>query len=147
METLKIKKLRPDAVLPAKATSGSAGYDLCACLDRPLTVPAHGREKIPTGLAVSIRDPGVVGLVFGRSGLGSRLGVTPSNSVGVVDSDYRGELLVPLANHGDEDFTVSPGDRIAQLLFVPVFSPRLVECPELDDTERGPAGFGSTGSA
>lgn len=145
MKQLKIKRLRPNAILPVRATSGSAGLDLCACLESPVTIPARGRAMIPSGLAIAIGDSGVVGLVYGRSGLGSKHGITMANAVGVVDSDYRGELMITLANHSDTDFTVQHGDRVAQLVLTPVFTPELVECDELDDTARGSGGFGSTG--
>jgi dUTP pyrophosphatase len=96
-------------------------------------------------VAIAIGDPGVVALIFGRSGLGSKYGVVPANAVGVVDADYRGEILVTLANHGDRDFVVRHGDRVAQLLLVPIFTPTLIACDELDETARGAGGFGSTG--
>jgi len=140
-----MKKLNQDAVLPTRATPESAGLDLSACTPVPIVIPAKGRALIPTGLAIAIGDPGTVALVFGRSGLGSRFGVTPSNCVGVVDCDYRGEIMVPMANHGDDDFTINHGDRIAQLLLMPIFTPEPLLCDELDDTERGTGGFGSTG--
>lgn len=100
---------------------------------------------IPSGLAIAIGDPGIVALVYGRSGLGSKHGITMANAVGVVDSDYRGEIMITLANHSDTDFTVNNGDRVAQLILTPVFTPTLVEVDELDDTDRGQGGFGSTG--
>jgi len=145
MKHLKIKKLNPNAIIPVRATPESAGLDLCACVDEPIVIPARGRKLIPTGLAIGIGNPGIVALIFGRSGLGSKFGVTPSNCVGVVDSDYRGELLVPMANHGDDDFVVNHGDRVAQMLLMPIFTPELIVCDELDETTRGEAGFGSTG--
>jgi dUTP pyrophosphatase len=145
MDILPIKRLRPRAILPTRATEGSAGYDLYACLDEPVIIPARGRATIPTGVAIAIGDPGVVALIFGRSGLGSKYGVVPANAVGVVDADYRGEIMTTLANHGDEDFVVRHGDRMAQLLLTPIFPPVLVERDELDDTARGAGGFGSTG--
>jgi dUTP pyrophosphatase len=145
MDTLKIKRLRPQAILPTRATAGSAGFDLYACLDAPITIPAGGRAAIPAGVAIAIGDPGVVALIFGRSGLGSKHGVVPANAVGVVDADYRGEIIATLANHGDVDFVIHHGDRMAQLLLVPIFTPALIECDELDETARGAGGFGSTG--
>lgn len=145
MRELKIKRLRSNASLPIRATAGSAGMDLCACLEAPATIPAGGRVMIPSGLAIAIGDPGIVALVYGRSGLGSKHGVTLANAVGVVDSDYRGEIMITLANHSDTDFTVNNGDRVAQLILTPVFTPALVEVDELDDTDRGRGGFGSTG--
>jgi dUTP pyrophosphatase len=96
-------------------------------------------------VAIAIGDSGAAALVFGRSGLGSKFGVVPANAVGVVDADYRGEIIATLANHGDGDFVIRHGDRIAQLLLVPIFTPTLIECGELDETARGAGGFGSTG--
>lgn len=145
MNELLVKKLRPGATLPARATSGSAGYDLSACIEEPLVVPARGRGVIPTGIAIAIGRPGIAGFVFGRSGLGVRSGICPANAVGVIDSDYRGEICVGLANHSDADYTVQPGERIAQLVLLPVHLPELAETDVLPETGRGSAGFGSTG--
>jgi len=142
--TLKIKKMRPGAKLPKRATSGSAGYDLSACIEQPLTIKAGGRALIPTGIATSLPED-TVGLVFGRSGLGIKHGLTPSNAVGVIDSDYRGEISVGLSNHSDVDYTIEPGERIAQLVIVPVLTPEIEETDELSETERSAGGFGSTG--
>lgn len=144
MEQVNIKRLRPSAQIPVRQTPGSAGYDLCADPDEPLTLQPGEIVKVPTGLAIAIGDPHVVGLVYARSGLASKFGIAPINCVGVVDSDYRGELLVPLTNHGTAPFTIHAGDRIAQLVFAPVYTPELVETDELDDTQRGTGGFGST---
>lgn len=141
---LKIKKLRPEAVLPKRATPESAGLDLCACLEQDLTIEPFQLVRVPTGLAIAL-EPGTVGLVYARSGLASKFGVTLSNCVGVVDSDYRGELQVAMTNHSKTPYTIRPGDRIAQLVVSPVFLPEVEEVPELDETERGAGGFGSTG--
>ncbi|HPE16809.1 MAG TPA: dUTP diphosphatase [Oscillospiraceae bacterium] len=149
---LKIKKLSPDAVIPAAATAGAAGLDLCACIDRPLRLTsilgksgnADTGELIPTGIAVEIPD-GYVGLVFARSGLAIRQGVALSNGVGVIDSDYRGEIKVGLLNHSNQIREICPGDRIAQLVIVPVCRVTPVVVSELQDTARGAGGFGSTG--
>lgn len=141
---LKIKKLRPEAVLPKRATPESAGLDLCACLDDELTIEPFQLVRVPTGLAIAL-EPGTVGLVYARSGLASKFGVTLSNCVGVIDSDYRGELQVAMTNHSKTPYTIRPGDRIAQLVVSPVFLPEVEEVPELDETERGAGGFGSTG--
>ena len=141
---LKLKRLRPSARIPANATPGSAGYDLCADLDSPVTIPARRTVKIPTGLAMAI-EPGYAGFVFARSGLGIKHGIVPANCVGVIDSDYRGELTVGLVNHGDVPYTIQPGDRIAQLMVLPILRPTLTVVEELDETERGAGGFGSTG--
>lgn len=145
MNTLDIKKTRPGAVIATRATAGSAGYDLRACLDVPVTIPPGGRALIPTGIAIAIENPEAVALIFGRSGLGIKSGIVPSNAVGVVDSDYRGEIMVGLSNHSDTAFIVNNGDRIAQMVLVPVFTPALTEREELGGTARGAGGFGSTG--
>lgn len=141
---LKIKKLRPEAVLPKRATPESAGLDLCACLEQDLTIEPFQLVRVPTGLAIAL-EPGTVGLVYARSGLASKFGVTLSNCVGVIDSDYRGELQVAMTNHSKTPYTIRPGDRIAQLVVSPVFLPEVEEVPELGETERGAGGFGSTG--
>jgi dUTP pyrophosphatase len=138
------KRLHPQAAVPARATPGSAGLDLAARLDEPLIIPARGRAVVSTGLAAEI-PAGTVGLVFGRSGLGIKRGIAPANAVGVIDSDYRGEIMVGLANHSDIDYTVSPGERIAQLVLVPVMMAEPAELEELTDTGRGEGGLGSTG--
>ncbi len=146
MDKLKIKLTRPSAVLPARATLGSGGYDLCACLEAPVTI-GHGQiEKIPTGVAIELPSPAYVALVFGRSGLGVKHGIVPANAVGVIDSDYRGEIFVGLVNQSQTPYTLQPGERIAQLAVVPVFTPELEICDELGDTQRGAGGFGSTGN-
>ena len=146
---LKIKALSPkigtDIPLPYYATPGSAAMDLHACLDGAVTIPAGERRVIPTGLAIALPSADYVALVFARSGLGIKHGVAPANCVGVIDSDYRGEILVGLQNSGGSDFTIRPGDRIAQLMVVPVVQPRLRLVDELDETGRGAGGFGSTG--
>ncbi len=150
---LPIQKLRSDAVLPQYATAGSAGLDLRACLDAPLTLKpqapgaAQGQwncAKVPTGLAMAIPE-GYVGLIFARSGLATKHGLTPANCVGVIDSDYRGEIVVALVNLGAEDYVIQPGERIAQLVIVPFAQPALVEAQALSQTDRGAGGFGSTG--
>ena len=146
---LKIKALSPkigtDIPLPYYATPGSAAMDLHACLDEAVTIPAGERRVIPTGLAIALPSADYVALVFARSGLGIKHGVAPANCVGVIDSDYRGEILVGLQNSGGSEFTIRPGDRIAQLMVVPVVQPRLRLVDELDETGRGAGGFGSTG--
>ena len=146
---LKIKAVSPkigtDIPLPYYATPGSAAMDLHACLEEAVTIPARGRTVIPTGIAIALPSPDYVALVFARSGLGIKHGVAPANCVGVIDSDYRGEILVGLQNSGGSDFTIQPGDRIAQLMVVPVVQPRLRLVDELDETGRGAGGFGSTG--
>lgn len=141
---LKIKKLREYAQIPRNATAGSAGFDLCAATEHPVTIEPGETAGVPTGLALQI-EKGYAGFVFARSGLGIRHGIVPANCVGVIDSDYRGEVLVGLHNHSKTAFTVSPGDRIAQLVLMPVHTPEVELCEELDDTARGSGGFGSTG--
>lgn len=129
---------------PSYATSGSAAMDLCACLDEPIKLVVGERVRIPTGLSFHLPTY-VVGLIFSRSGHGWKNGITLGNSVGVLDSDYRGELQIVLQNNGQEDFLVNPGDRIAQIAFLPVFAANLIYEDELTNTQRGAGGFGSTG--
>lgn len=146
---LKIKALSPriglDIPAPRFATAGAAAMDLCACVDGPVTLAAGERALIPTGLAIALPDPGYVALVFARSGLGIKKGICLSNGVGVIDSDYRGEIGVGLVNLSAESYTIQPGDRIAQLMVVPVVQPALTFVETLDETERGAGGLGSTG--
>ena len=146
---LKIKALSPkigqEIPYPHFATGGSAAMDLCACIDEPLTIPPHGRALVPNGIAIALPSPEYVALVFARSGLASKKGIAMANGVGVIDSDYRGHLTTPIINNSDEPYTVQPGDRIAQLMVVPVIQPQLSIVDELDETERGAGGFGSTG--
>ena len=147
---LKIKAVSPkignDIPLPYYATPGSAAMDLHACLEEAVTIPARGRTVIPTGIAIALPSSGYVALVFARSGLGIKHGVAPSNCVGGIDSDYRGEVMVGLQNSGETDFTIQPGDRIAQLMVVPVVQAQVRMTDELDETQRGTGGFGSTGT-
>lgn len=145
MQTLKMKKVRENAIIPKRATAGSAGLDLCACIDEPLTVKAGERAVIPSGIAIALESNEVVALVFARSGLAIKHGISLSNSVGVIDSDYRGEICVGIINTSREDYTVNPGERIAQLVLTPVIPAEPVEVESLDETERGAGGFGSTG--
>ena len=145
---LLIKKLREGAVIPARATEGSAGYDLSACLDAPITVPAGGTVKVPTGLAAAPEGCGdCVLLIYARSSTATKKGLAPANCVGVVDSDYRGEIIVALHNHSSEDRVIEPRERIAQLVITPVLLPEVSEAAELPSTERGEGGFGSTGES
>lgn len=140
-----LKKLRKNAVIPKRATPESAGIDLCACIDEPVYIPVGEIRIIPTGLAASPENRETALLIYPRSGLSSRYGVSLANCVGVVDSDYRGEICVPLINHGKSEFTVEHGMRIAQLVVSPVIFPEVEECTCLDETLRGTGGFGSTG--
>ena len=144
MEPIRIKKLNPNAILPTYGSPEAAGADLYACLDEEVTVPAGKTVFIPTGLALEV-PVGCAGLIYARSSMGSKRGLAPANKVGVVDSDYRGQVMVALHNHGQEDQIVQPGERVAQLLITPVFTPGFREVEDLSDTERGIGGFGSTG--
>lgn len=141
---MKWKRLREGAQAPQRQTEGSAGFDLQACIEAPVTLAPGGSYAFPTGIAAEIPQ-GCAGLIFTRSGLGVKHGVSLPNCVGVIDSDYRGELIVPLRNFGDKAYTIQPGERIAQLVIVPVALPRLEEAEELSSTQRGTGGFGSTG--
>jgi dUTP pyrophosphatase len=142
---LKIKKLRENAVLPQRMTEYSAGYDLSACLDKPLTVNPNETAKVPTGIAAElVSDGNYVLLTYARSSLASKHGLAPANCVGVIDMDYRGEIFIPLHNSSDKAYTVTDGERIAQMLITPVEFPEIVECGDLSDTARGDGGFGST---
>ena len=138
-------KIGREIPAPYYASAGAAALDLHACLEEPVTIPAGGRAVIPTGIAIALPSPAYVALVFARSGLGIKRGIALSNGVGVIDSDYRGELRVGLQNSGSEEYTVQPGDRIAQLAVVPVLQVELEQAETLDETERGTGGLGSTG--
>ena len=144
MMVMKWKRLHKEAQAPERQTPGSAGYDLCACIQEPVVLEPGDSFAFPTGLAAEI-PAGCVGLMFTRSSMGVKHGITLPNSVGVIDSDYRGELVVPLQNYGKEPYAVQPGERVAQLVIVPVALPRLEEARELSSTQRGTGGFGSTG--
>ena len=148
---LKIKAVSPkigrEFPLPAFATDGAAAMDLCACIDAPVVIPAGKRTVIPSGIAIALPSPDYVALLFSRSGMGIKSGIRLSNSVGVIDSDYRGEIGVGLHNTSDADYTVNPGDRIAQMILLPCQSLIFEEVDELSETERGEGGFGSTGKA
>lgn len=149
--TIKIKRVRAENNracyrLPAYATKGSAGLDLQACLKSPLTVMPGERILVPTGFAVEMPHGNMVGLVFIRSGLAAKHGLSLANAVGVIDSDYKGEIYIPIINQGDKEYIIQPGERIAQLVFVPVIKAVLQEVNELANTERGSGGFGSTGT-
>jgi len=142
--TLYVRRIHPHAVLPARATEQSAGFDLCACIREPMTIAAGRTGLVPTGLAFALPE-GSAGLIYARSGLGVRHGLAPANAVGVIDADYRGEVIVGLHNHSDTDYTIKPGERIAQLVVAPVWAPIVEECAVLPETDRGERGFGSTG--
>jgi dUTP pyrophosphatase len=141
---LKIMKTRATAVIPKRSTDGSAGMDLCACIENPVTIPAHGHTVIPTGLAISIPKE-YAAMIYARSGLATKHGITLLNCVGIVDSDYRGEIKIGLLNQFDEDYEIAPNERIAQMIIQPIALPEIQILNELDDTTRGAGGFGSTG--
>ena len=145
MSILKIKKLRENARVPFRATEGSAGMDLYACIEEPVTVAPRDIRLIPTGIAIALESPDYVAYVYARSGLAIKHGVAPANCVGVIDSDYRGEVCVGLTNFSAEPFVIQPGERIAQMVISPVVLPDIEVVDELDQTERGAGGFGSTG--
>ena len=140
----RVKKLNAEAKIPQRATTGSAGYDLCACITEPVTIEAGERYVFPTGIALALPE-NTAGMIYTRSGLGIKHGIHVTNGVGVIDWDYRGEVKVGLHNLSHEPYTVNPGDRIAQLILTPVLTPEVTEAQELDDTDRGTGGFGSTG--
>lgn len=144
---MKIKKLRENAKIPFRATAGSAGMDLCACIDAPVTILPQKIEKIPTGIAIELESESHVALIYARSGLAINHGIAPANCVGVVDSDYRGEVCVGLVNQTNVPFTIAPGDRIAQMVIAPVVLPQIEIVDELSETARGAGGFGSTGKS
>ena len=145
MREVKVKKLYENAKMPVYGTEFSAGADLCACLDAPVTLQPGETRLISIGIAMEI-PVGYAGLVYARSGLASKRGLAPANKVGVVDSDYRGEFFVPLHNHGAVPQTIEPGDRIAQMILTPYLTASFVEADTLSDTVRGEGGFGSTGT-
>ena len=143
-KVLKVKRLAEDVELPRRETEGSAGYDLRAHLEAPLEVQPGAWAMVPTGLGAEI-PAGLAGMVFSRSGLGTKHGMVVAQGVGVIDSDYRGEIKVPLRNMGEKPYAVQPGERIAQLVLLPVQLLPVEEVQELTHTQRGQGGFGSTG--
>ena len=144
MEKIKVKRLRENAVIPTYGSAEAAGADLYACLDGKIIIAPGETAFVPTGIAMEI-PTGCAGLVFARSSLGTKRGLAPANKVGVIDSDYRGEFFVALHNHGKLPQEIEHGERIAQLLIVPVYTPGFTEVTDLSDTKRGSGGFGSTG--
>ena len=138
-------RLGSDFPLPQYATAGSAGLDLRACLEKPLELAPGRAELIPTGLAIYLQDPGLAAMLLPRSGLGHRHGIVLGNLVGLVDSDYQGELMVSCWNRGHEPFTLKPGERIAQLVVVPVVQVELEVVANFEATLRGAGGFGHSG--
>ena len=144
MNVMRVKKVRQNAFVPTYGSPEAAGADLYACLEEAVTIQPGKTVFIPTGLAMEV-PKGCAGLIYARSSMGTKRGLAPANKVGVIDSDYRGEVMVALHNHGSEPQTVEHGERIAQLLITPVLSPGFELAETLDDTVRGAGGFGSTG--
>ena len=144
MSTIHVKKLSPNAILPTYGSAEAAGADLYACLEAPVTVAPGEIFWVPTGIALEV-PKGCAGLIYARSSMGTKRGLAPANKVGVIDSDYRGEVRVVLLNHSKQEQTIVPGERVAQLIITPVLTPAYEETEELTDTQRGVGGFGSTG--
>lgn len=142
---LKILDARMRDQLPAYATIGSAGLDLRACLDEPLTLAPGGTALVPTGLAIHVGDPGYAALILPRSGLGHKHGIVLGNLVGLIDSDYQGQLMISTWNRGETTFVLNPMERLAQLVIVPVVQARFNIVDDFAESERGAGGFGSTG--
>lgn len=144
MNTVRVKKLHPKAVLPTYGSAEAAGADLYACLEEAVTIRPGDIFWVPTGISLEV-PKGCAGLVYARSSMGAKRGLAPANKVGVVDSDYRGEIKVVLLNHSNQPQTLQPGERVAQFVITPVLQPRYEEVEELSNTNRGAGGFGSTG--
>lgn len=142
---IKIKKLRENAKIPKRATNGSAGMDLYACIDEPITLAPGQLAVVPTGIAIALPENSCAAFLYARSGLGVKHGICLSNGVGVIDSDYRGEICAGLCNVSDKPYTIEPDERVCQMVIAPVLTPDVVEVSELDNTDRGEGGFGSTG--
>ena len=146
METLKIRKVSENAIIPKRATGGSAGLDLCACIDAPITLNGGETALIPTGLAIELPSAEYGAFVFARSGLAIKHGIGLLNAVGVIDSDYRGEIKVGVINQIGEVYTIEPGERVEQMVILPVSMMPIEEVETLGETDRGAGGFGSTGT-
>lgn len=144
MDPIRVKKLKENAILPTYGSLEAAGADLYACLAEDVIIQPGQTVFIPTGLSMEL-PVGYAGLIYARSGLACKRGLAPANKVGVVDSDYRGEFMVALHNHGAEAQIVCHGERVAQLVITPVFTPGFLEVTDLSDTQRADGGFGSTG--
>lgn len=144
-ENVSVKKLRDTAVIPTYGSEYAAGADLYACIDEIVEFEPGETKMVPTGIAMEI-PAGYAGLIYARSGLATRKGLAPANKVGVVDADYRGEIMVSLHNHSTENQAIEPNERIAQLVITPYLTAHFEEKSELSDTVRGTGGFGSTGS-
>ena len=144
MNEIRVKRLKPSAILPTYGSAEAAGADLYACLEKPVLIQPGETVFVPTGLAMEI-PKGYAGLIYARSGLACKRCLAPANKVGVIDSDYRGEFIVVLHNHGAESQKIDHGERIAQLVITPVLTPGFMETDDLSDTTRAAGGFGSTG--
>ncbi len=144
MAEIRVKKLNKNAILPTYGSVEAAGADLYACLDENITIAPGQTVFVPTGIAMEV-PKGCAGLIYARSGLACKRGLAPANKVGVIDSDYRGQIIVALHNHGTAEQVIGHGERIAQMVITPVLTPAYIESAELDDTDRGVGGFGSTG--
>ena len=142
---LKVKKTKEFATLPKRATEGSAGFDLFAAIEKSIDILPGEISMVPTGIAISIDNPSYFGMICARSGLSIKHGITLANGVGVIDSDYRGEIFIGLHNISNKTYTITPNQRIAQLIIVPISYTGITEITHLDETERGQGGFGSTG--
>ena len=142
---VKFKKINPNASIPTYGSSYAAGCDLSACIDQAISIPPHTTIKVPTGLAIELPE-NTVGLIYARSGMATKRHLAPANKVGVIDADYRGEIIVALHNHSEEAQTIEVGERIAQLVVAPFYHVEFEEVDELSETVRGEGGFGSTGT-
>jgi len=144
MKKLSVMRIKPAASLPERKTPGSVGYDISACLDADVIIAPGETHKIGSGFVIAL-EPGYAAFIYARSGLGIKSGIIPANCVGVIDSDYRGEVIVGLRNASNVPFTVKNGDRIAQMVISKCELPEIVLCDSLEETKRGDGGFGSTG--
>jgi len=144
MKELQVMRLKPAATLPVRQTAGSVGYDISACLDNEITITPGETHMVGSGLVIAL-EQGYAAFLYARSGLGIKKGIIPANCVGVIDSDYRGEVIVGLKNTSNVPFTVNNGDRIAQMVIAKCELPEIILCENLDETKRGDGGFGSTG--
>ena len=142
---VRFKKINPNASIPTYGSSYAAGCDLSACIDQAISIPPHTTIKVPTGLAIELPE-NTVGLIYARSGMATKRHLAPANKVGVIDADYRGEIIVALHNHSEEAQTIEVGERIAQLVVAPFYHVEFEEVDELSETVRGKGGFGSTGT-
>lgn len=142
---IKIMKKRDNAIMPSRATMGSAGFDLCASVDEDIILKSGESKLIPTGLAIALPSNDMAAFIYARSGLSTKFGVTLANGVGVVDSDYRGEIFVGLINLSKNDYIIKKNERIAQMIIMPICNISVIEADTLDETARGAGGFGSTG--